>query len=197
MLAPFLLVLCAFGQDADKAPSLTLSAPAKAVVAGAVVPVGIYFRNLTTEPLAFMPPRQLDAEIVTQQNRNGVVLTRTGECNEHTIAPGESLFVEYALDLPDEITGRVVLQLARLPAAPAVIDIEKKPEGTGVETPPTTTTIEPDVEKPLAESAPLAPAAFSFADAAIQRFHPYEPMYALFGTDQPNGRSSSASSTRS
>ncbi len=191
MLAPLLLALCAFGQDADKTPSLTLAPPARAVSAGAVVPVGVFFRNLTAEPLPFMPPGQLDAEIVTQQSRSAVVMARTGEWSERTIAPGESLYVEYALDLPDEVTGRVVLQLVNHPAAPAVIDVEKPPEETtgGVEAPATTTKVEPDVEGPLdPESAPLAPAKFQFADAALQRFHPYEPMYAVIGTDQPNAR---------
>ncbi len=173
-------------QGASVGPALSLAPPATAAQAGAVVTIGVYLRNAGATALAVMPPVQLDAELVTTQDRSAVALDRQGEWPaDRNLAPGESLYVKYALDLPDEISGRVVLQLARLAAAPAVLDIEKPrvAEAEGAPAPLETTDAPPD-----AESAPPAPAAFTYADAALQRFRAYEPMYFLGGTDRPNVR---------
>lgn len=182
--ASILLMSCA--QDAARAPLLALAPPTEAVQRGAFVPIGVYFRNAGAMPLEIIPPVQIDAEIVTPLGESPVALRRVGPWPEsRTLAAGEVLHVEYSLDLPDEISGRVVLQLARLAAAPGVLDIAK------------TVPVEEDVfSDPFAstgppadpQSAPPAPAPFQYAEAAVQRFRAYEPMYFLAGTDQPNAR---------
>lgn len=181
-LSAWLLV----AQDGVVGPLLSLAPPTEAVKAGAVVPVGVYFRNGGAEPLGVTPAVQIDAELVTLLSRSAIVLTRVGDWAEaRQLAPGESLYVEYALDLPEEVSGRVVLQLARLAAAPAVLDITvpEPVDGAAVVTPLAATATAPD-----AQSAPPAPARFSYAEAALQRFQPYEPMYFVAGTDRPNAR---------
>lgn len=187
MVAELLSTLLLVAQDAPVAPQMSLAPPPAAVKAGAVVSVGVYFRNGGKEPIALVTPTQIDAEIVTPLSRSAIVLTRAVDPPaDRILAPGESAYVEYRLDLPDEIAGRVVLQLARLAAAPAVLDIvEPVPaDGAAAATNPLANTEAP----PDAQSAPPAPAQFSYAEAALQRFQPYEPMYFVAGTDRPNAR---------
>lgn len=186
MMPLLLSALFVLGQDGDIGPLMSLAPPPTAVKAGAVVSVGVYFRNGGAQPLQLVPPTQLDAELVTPQSRSAIALTRRVDWDKaRPLAPGESVFVEYALDLPDEISGRVVLQLARLAAAPAVLDVTApEPVEGAVVVPPLAAGDSP----PDAQSAPQAPAQFSYAEAALQRFRAYEPMYFIAGTDRPNAR---------
>lgn len=186
MLALSIWFLSLVGQEVPTEPVLSLSPPAATVEAGSRIDVGAYFRNTGTVPLAFMPPVQIDAEIVTPLSRSPVPLARTGEWKHAaSLAPQEILFVKYELELPPEVSGRVVLQALRISAAPTVIDVSpvdpqdemKSPkEGEDPNSP----------RDPNAVSA--APGGFRFAEAALQRFRPYEPMYFLGGTDRPNVR---------
>jgi len=190
MIPVLLSMLLLVAQDERAAPTLTLAPPVVATAAGAVVPIGVYFRNGGTTPLQILPPAQIDAEIVTTQARSPISLVRMGEWAEgKPVAPGESLFVEYSLDLPPEIAGRVVIQLARLAAAPAVLDIERS-EPAGLSTTPTVLGSPSGSDQiPLdPEAVPPPPATFQYAEGALQRFRAYEPMYFLGGTDRPNVR---------
>jgi len=173
-------------QDAAPAPLLTISPPNVAAKSGAVVPIGVYFRNGGTEPLDVVVPERIDAEIVTPNARSAAELVRTAAAIvDKRLAPGEIHFVEYTLDLPDEISGRVVVQLVRLGAAPAVIDIEE---------PATTDEAQADAVQAPGDSpvdpsaAPEAPSPFRFTEAAWQRFRAHEPVFFLAGTDRPNVR---------
>src|SRR5436190_23556241 len=108
MLPPVLLWLFLVPQDVPKAPQLTLAPPAAVLKVGARVKVGAYFRNGGTEPLKFTTPAQIDAEIVTPRSRMFIALTTGAEpTGEKTLAPGESQFVEYELELLPEVCGRV------------------------------------------------------------------------------------------
>ena len=54
-----------------------------------------------------------------------VALARKGEWpDDRKLAPGESLFVEYELELPKEVSGRVLLEVKRFATAATVIEIE-------------------------------------------------------------------------
>src|SRR5262249_29175564 len=142
------------------------------------IDVGAYFRNAGTEQLKLTPPVQLDAELVTPQSRMFVALSRKGEwTSDKTIAPGESLFVEYELELPPEASGRVVLELNRIAAARGGIEME--PRGSLGPTEP---------EQPSEHTVSPPPGGFRYAEASLQRFHAYEPMYFVAGTSRPNVR---------
>ena len=172
-------------QDATSAAAteIVLAPPAAPVPEGATVRVGLYVRNSGATPLDFVPPARVDAELVTANARHAVALERVlAEVAARPLAPGETAHAEYELALPDDVVGRVVLQTDRLTAAPVVLDVERRE-------PPVDPPDEAGVQAPLdPESAPPAPEPFRFAEAAVQRFRPYEPMYFLVGGDRPNAR---------
>ncbi len=190
----FIALLLAFPivrQGEPATPVLALAPPAAIAKAGSVIGVGVYFRNAGTEVLSVLPPAEIDAEVVTLQARAPVPLRRVSDWPEpKQLAAGESVFVEYSLDLPDEITeGRIVVQLVNLTAAPAVIDVEPVAKADGAETPAEPAPVESSEETPVdPEAAPPPPAPFQFAQGALQRFHAYEPMYFVGGFDRPNVR---------
>lgn len=173
-------------QDASSTTLVSLAPPAEVSKVGARVTVGAYFRNGGQEELKLTPPVQIDAEIVTPQSRMPLALSRKGEWpDDRKLAPGESLFVEYELELPQEVSGRVVLEVKRFAAAATIIEIET-PEN------PADTPAKQSGEDPNSPGDPKAvspaPGGFRYADAALQRFHAYEPMYVVGGTDRPNVR---------
>lgn len=167
----------------DPTPVLSLAPPAAKARAGSSVSIGVYFRNGGAEKLDVVAPDQIDAEIVTPNARAPIVLRRGDKTpSEAALAPNESLYVDYALDLPTEYAGaRIVLQLVRLSAAPAVIDVEPAADGAAPAEPSTDAPLDPEAVAP-------APAQFRYAEGALGRFRPYEPMYFVGGTDQPNVR---------
>lgn len=178
MFSATLSWLLVFAQDAANKPVVTLAPPAAVSKAGTRVDVGAYFRNAGQDALQFTPPVQIDAELVTPQSRMFVALSRKGEWkDDRTIAPGESLFVAYELELPPEAGGRVVLELTRLAAPPSVLEIE-----------PNTTLGPTAPEKPGEHTVSPSPGGFRYAEASLQRFHAYEPMYFVAGTSRPNVR---------
>ncbi len=172
-------------QDAAGEPILALAPPAAVVPSGSRVSIGVYFRNAGAAAIALTPPVQLDAEIVNRDARAVVALSRQGLWNGETpVASGQSLYVEYELELPPEVAGRVVLQLTRVAAAPAVLDVEKRDPNS----PDPTAGTNPRSNERLGLEAASAPRGFRFAEAALQRFQPYEPMYFVAGTTRPNVR---------
>lgn len=173
-------------QDAKPAPQLTISPPSVAAKAGTVIPIGVYFRNGGTEPLDVVAPDRIDVEIVTPNARSAAELARgDAAVVDKRLAPGEVHFVEYTLDLPDEIAGRIVLQFVRLGAAPAVIDVEDPNEQDEGQAPAKPDTGDGPIDP---AAAPEAPSPFRFTEAAWQRFRAHEPVYFLAGTDRPNVR---------
>lgn len=121
LLLALLLVLF---QDAAKL-GLSLSPPAAAVKTGESISVGVYLRNTGGKPLDLVPPARIQAKLASNASAQSVELVRGKEGGgQHTLAPGETLFVEYALQLPKNMNGRAVLQLERLSAPPVVIEID-------------------------------------------------------------------------
>lgn len=182
MLPAALIWFLLAAQDTPNAPVLSLSPPAVPARIGARIPVGTYFRNAGNAQLRLVPPLQFDAQLVTTHSRMHVALSRTGEwSSDRTIAPGDSLFVVYELELPQGVSGRAVLELQHVSAAPVVIDIERDAASTAQVG-----------ENPDSPGDPYAvspaPGGFRYADTSIQRFHAYEPMYFLAGTTRPNVR---------
>ncbi|MDZ4773498.1 MAG: phospholipase A [Planctomycetota bacterium] len=183
MLAALLISVFIAPQEAQVGPVISLSPPTVVVEAGSRVDVGAFFRNGSAESIAFTPPVQIDAELVTPLSRSPAALSRKGDWTRaSSLAAGETVFVEYELNLPGELSGRVVLQLVRMAGAPTVIDIAAVDPKDEVKSPKH----DEDSNAPRDPRAVApAPGGFRFAEAALQRFHPYEPMYFIAGTDRP------------
>lgn len=183
----FLTLLLAFASISQGEPGksvVTLSPPTSAVKAGSVVPIGVYFRNDGEEPIELAPPVALDARLVTPNTNMPIALTRVNDWPDaRELAPGENVYVEYSIQLPDEAVGRLVLQLVRVGAAPAVVDVldPERADGSKESTPSNDDPLNPD-------AAPVAPEEFTYSQGALQRFSAYEPTYFLGGTDRPNVR---------
>jgi outer membrane phospholipase A len=120
----FAALLLTLFQDAAKL-SLSLTPPTTAVKTGETVPVGVYMRNTGGKPLDLTPPAKIDAKLASGTSVQPVELVRRGDAGpKGSLAPGETRFVEYALALPPNMTGRAVLQLDRLSAPAVVIEID-------------------------------------------------------------------------
>ncbi len=183
----FLTLLLAFASVAQGEPGkaiVSLSPPATAAKAGTVVPIGVYFRNDGQEPIELAPPVTFDAQLVTPNTRSPIALTRMKDWPEaRSLAPGENVYVEYSIQLPEGTFGRLVLQLERAEAAAAVVDVLEPEVVDGSEAP------KESEDQPLnPEAAPVAPEEFTFAQGALQRFSLYEPTYFIGGLDRPNVR---------
>ncbi len=117
-------LLLFFLQDAAKL-GLSLSPPTVAVNTADSVAVGIYFRNTGGKPLDLTVPPRIQAKLASNASTQPIELVRGKDGGgQHTLAPGEALFVDYAVKLPPNMNGRIVLQLEKLSAPPVVIEVD-------------------------------------------------------------------------
>lgn len=184
MFLTLLLAFASVAQGEPGKPVVTLSPPTVPSKAGSLVPIGVYFRNDGTEPIEFAPPVTFDAQLVTPNTNEPIALTRAQDWPEdRTLAPGEIVFVEYSIQLPGGASGRLVLQLERIGAAPTVVDVLAPEPADGADEPKEST------DEPLnPDAVPVAPEEFTFAQGTLQRFSLYEPTYFIGGLDRPNVR---------
>jgi outer membrane phospholipase A len=175
----------------------TPAVPSGEVRGGATVPATIYFLNPGPADAAADAPAQLPATLVAGATTKPVLLTRRGNAPLERLQPGRFVAVEYTLQVPTDVAGRVAIQLdgAESGATLAVTPAASQPP-TGV-APPTTSATAPVADAPNSRPFDLSPkidpatlpaVETSIAEYVPWRFSAHEPIYFVAGPDRPNAK---------
>jgi phospholipase A1 len=160
-----------------RAAVVTLAAPVSEVAAGGSVRVELLILNPSTQSVSYALPTQLDGRL-TKEGHVWLVSLHGGSGDVIVPASG---FVRLPLvfALPNDVTGRLVLELSQPATVRAVVDV-------GVTRSDLTQKFDPDAGG--AESTGTLPtlrAASRLKRYYADHFSAHEPMYFIFGGDKP------------
>lgn len=125
-----------FQQVADPITRV-IAPPGVEVESGGTIPVGIYYRNAGPAAHTFVPSERVRVQLVTPRSTLELELVRV-EANAGVVelAAGATRYEAYALTLPVELDGRVLVQFPGRESAPALLGVRRKAASDGGATPP-------------------------------------------------------------
>ncbi len=171
-------VFCCLGVSASARAVSSLVPPAEAVPVGSVAVFEWMSVNPTSAEVAFVAPRTASGTIFGRHGSWPVNLRATSDAPAR-IAPGGFAHRKYALDLPPDATGRLVLEIPRESGPTLRTGLEvragEEPARSG----------EAGHQPRLSSLTDPAPATSAIARTFAGRLGPHESMYFIYGADDP------------
>jgi phospholipase A1/A2 len=171
-----LLPMCILVAATSFAQSVsTLIVPRDPVPAGSVIVVEWMMLNPSATEVASSTPTEAAGTLHVQGSAIPVTLRATSD-SSGVIPAGGFTFRRFDLQLPQNLTGKVVLEVAQDGAAPlrAAIDVRQESGSPEVQE-----------ETRLSSLASSANAAPTIVRTFAGRLSPHEPIYFLYGPDDP------------
>jgi phospholipase A1/A2 len=170
-----------FGQQIN----LVFTGPVAAVPAGSSLRLTLVALNVSSGEVQWSFPAEVRCRLLAGSLTAGtsVSLVSGSETNVAAIPPGGFARRQYALDLPVNIVGQVVIEFTDLEVSRLVLDV-LPPVARGTET-----REKSGLAKALQQAEPK-PQGKTFDPARFFREHffPYEPFYFIAWTESPNAK---------
>ena len=178
-LATAVLLLCTAGLAAGQGVVVSLLTPTETVPPGTPVSGNLVLLNPTSAEARVEMPEALPGWLEDGEHRRPVELRAQGGATS-VIAPGAFAFRTYTLNVPDDVQGRLVLEISEPALARAVVAVA----------PPPVTAMAAAGRPPEPTPSPLGEAGIQSVAAQIQRaftghFSTHLPVYFIFGPGKP------------
>ncbi len=181
-----LTMLAASGRCHAEDPILAVSGSVEPVVAGTQAHFGFTALNPSSSPLSWQFPSEISCRCISPQTSNYLTarLLEPAQTSSVSIPPGGFARADYALPLPQNLSGEVIVEFCGLALNRIVLTVQQPPAGALAAGPNT-----PLWKRLLRDAEPQEAGELSEPGRFFkEHVFGYEPFYFIAGLESPNAK---------